>query len=38
MKPAFDRAVRDSSGDRTARDGYDARQRDEIDDLVEKSR
>ncbi|RAK61283.1 CvpA family protein [Phenylobacterium hankyongense] len=38
LKPAFDRAVRDSSGDRRATDGYDARQRGDIDDLVEKSR
>jgi membrane protein required for colicin V production len=38
MKPAFERAVRNGSGDRTATDGYDARQRGDIDDLVEKSR
>jgi membrane protein required for colicin V production len=38
LKPAFDRAVGDALGDRTATDGYDARQRGEIDDLVEKSR
>jgi membrane protein required for colicin V production len=38
FKPAFDRAVRDTSGDRNATDGYDARQRGEMDDLVEKSR
>jgi membrane protein required for colicin V production len=38
LKPAFDRAVGDASGDRNATDGYDARQRGEIDDLVEKSR
>jgi len=38
LKPAFDRAVGDALGDRTTTDGYDARQRGEIDDLVEKSR
>ena len=38
LKPAFDRAVGDALGDRTKTDGYDARQRGEIDDLVEKSR
>lgn len=38
LKPAFDRAVKDGSGDRPVTDGYDARQRGEIDDLVEKSR
>lgn len=38
LKPAFDRAWRDGSGDRTATDGYDARERGETDDLVEKSR
>ena len=38
LKPAFDRAVEDASGDRRVTDGYDARQRGEIDDLVEKSR
>jgi membrane protein required for colicin V production len=38
LKPAFDRAVEDASGDRSVTDGYDARQRGEIDDLVEKSR
>jgi membrane protein required for colicin V production len=38
LKPAFDRVVRDVSGDRMTTDGYDARQRDKIDDLVEKSR
>ena len=38
LKPAFDRAVGDALGDRRATDGYDARQRGEIDDLVEKSR
>jgi len=38
LKPAFDRAVGDALGDRSKTDGYDARQRGEIDDLVEKSR
>lgn len=38
LKPAFDRAVGDALGDRPVTDGYDARQRGEIDDLVEKSR
>jgi membrane protein required for colicin V production len=38
LKPALDRAVGDALGDRTKTDGYDARQRGEIDDLVEKSR
>jgi membrane protein required for colicin V production len=38
LKPAFDRAVGDAIGDRPVTDGYDARQRGEIDDLVEKSR
>ena len=38
LKPDFDRAVGDALGDRPATDGYDARQRGEIDDLVEKSR
>ena len=38
VKPAFDRAVGDALGDRPVTDGYDARQRGEIDDLVEKSR
>ena len=39
MRPALDRAVRDgASGDRNATQGYDARERGEIDDLVEKSR
>jgi membrane protein required for colicin V production len=37
LKPAFDRAVGDA-GDRDVPDGYDARQRDSMDDLVEKSR
>lgn len=38
LKPAFDRAVKDGSRDRNAATGYDARERGEIDDLVEKSR
>jgi membrane protein required for colicin V production len=38
LKPAFEAAVRDPSRDRTATEGYDARQRSEVDDLVEKSR
>lgn len=38
LKPAFDEAVRDGAGDRKPAGGYDARQRGEIDDLVEKSR
>jgi membrane protein required for colicin V production len=38
LKPAFDRAVSGGSRDRNAAPGYDARQRGEIDDLVEKSR
>jgi len=38
LKPLFVRAARDPSGDRKATGGYDARQRGEIDDLVEKSR
>ncbi|MFC3070211.1 CvpA family protein [Phenylobacterium soli] len=38
LKPAFERAVKDGSRDRNASTGYDARQRGEIDDLVEKSR
>ena len=39
LRPAFERAVQGaSSGDRSATEGYDARQRGEIDDLVEKSR
>lgn len=38
LKPAFERAVQDGSRDRNAATGYDARQRGEIDDLVEKSR
>jgi membrane protein required for colicin V production len=38
LKPAFERAMHDPSRDRTATEGYDARQRGEVDDLVEKSR
>lgn len=38
LKPAFDRAVKESSGDTEAAGSYDARQRGDIDDLVEKSR
>ncbi len=42
LKPAFDRALhsagRDALDDRLKSEGYDARQRREIEDLVEKSR
>lgn len=38
LRPALDRAVQDGSRDRTAADGYEARQRGELDELVEKSR
>lgn len=42
LKPAFDRALhrarRDAIDDRLKSEGYDARQRGEIEDLVEKSR
>ena len=42
LKPAFDRAVHDAAhhavDDRLTSEGYDARQRGEIDDLVEKTR
>ena len=38
LKPAFDRAVSSGSRDRNAGAGYEARQRGEIDDLVERSR
>jgi membrane protein required for colicin V production len=42
MKPAFDRALHgaahDAMDDRLKSEGYDARQRGEIEDLVEKSR
>jgi membrane protein required for colicin V production len=38
LKPAFEHAVKTGSGDRRGREGYDARARGGIDDLVEKSR
>jgi membrane protein required for colicin V production len=38
LRPAFDRAVQDGTRDRTTTDGYEARQRGELDILVEKSR
>ena len=38
LRPAFDKAVKEDAGDTGARDGYDARERRRIDDLVEKSR
>ncbi|CAN7228505.1 CvpA family protein [Phenylobacterium sp. LjRoot225] len=38
LKPAFERAVREPPRDRSTTEGYDARQRGEVDDLVEKSR
>lgn len=38
LKPAFDRAVREAPRDRSTTEGYDARQRGEVDELVEKSR
>lgn len=38
LKPAVDRAVYEPSRDRKATEGYDARQRSEVDDLVERSR
>jgi membrane protein required for colicin V production len=38
IRPAFDQAVKGAPRDRNAAGGYDARQRGEIDDLVEKSR
>ena len=42
LKPAFDRALHktqhDAIDDRLKSEGYDARQRGEIEDLVEKSR
>jgi len=38
LKPTVERAVYQPSRDRTATGGYDARQRGEVDDLVEKSR
>ncbi|MDP3176205.1 MAG: CvpA family protein, partial [Phenylobacterium sp.] len=38
LKPAFDDAVSDGTRDTPAREGYDARERGDIDDLVEKAR
>jgi membrane protein required for colicin V production len=38
LKPAFDRAVHEGTGDRSTTGGYEARQRGELEDLVEKSR
>jgi membrane protein required for colicin V production len=39
LRPAFSHAVREGgSGDRKTTEGYDARQRNEVDDLVERSR
>ncbi len=38
LKPAFERAVQNGSGDRTGAGGYDAPQRGESDDLAERSR
>jgi membrane protein required for colicin V production len=38
LKPAIEGAVRDRAGDRKSGQGYDARERREIDELVEKSR
>ncbi|HVI32967.1 CvpA family protein [Phenylobacterium sp.] len=38
LGPAFDKAIRDGTGDRTVTDGYEAPQRSEPEDLVEKSR
>jgi membrane protein required for colicin V production len=39
LKPAFARAVQDGAArDRKTTEGYDARQRSEVDDLVERSR
>jgi len=38
LRPAFDKAIRDGTGDRTVTDGYEAPQRSEPEDLVEKSR
>jgi membrane protein required for colicin V production len=39
LRPAFTHAVQDRpSGDRNATEGYDARERGEIDELVEKTR
>lgn len=38
LRPAITGAVRDGAGDQPSEDGYDERARDDIDDLVEKSR
>ena len=38
LKPALDKAVKDGAGDRPAAGGYDAREREGLDILVEKSR
>lgn len=38
LKPAFDRAVRNGSGDRSVTDGYDAPRKGGTGDVVEKSR
>ena len=38
LRPTFERALMSHPDDRNATDGYDARQRGDIDDLVEKSR
>jgi membrane protein required for colicin V production len=38
LRPAFDRAVRDGTGDRSTTGGYEARQGRQPEDLVEKSR
>lgn len=38
LRPVFDRALKVRSGDKAPGAGYDARERGEIDDLVEKSR
>jgi membrane protein required for colicin V production len=38
LKPTFDHALSEGVGDRTRHESYDARERSEINDLVEKSR
>lgn len=38
LRPAFDKALRDGTGDRSVTDGYEAPQRSDPEDLVEKSR
>jgi len=38
LQPTFERALRQAPRDRSTTEGYDARQRGEVDDLVEKSR